>query len=233
MSELTRRAWLAGAGMTALAVGLDSTTAASSKNKQQHPRSQMSPRELLQLAHLPNVPLVTQHGKKVRFYDDLVRNKKVVINVMYTNCEKQCPVVTANLVRVQKLLHDRVGRDIFFYSITLKPEEDTPKVLKRYATMHHTGPGWLFLTGQAQDIETLRRGLGFQWSNPVLDARKSSHLNTIRIGDEAVMRWSAMPGNAAASWIATCILAEMDGSLRATHGKAHTTALQCQLPQGS
>lgn len=223
MSELTRRAWLAGAGMTALAVGLNHESKASSK-KPQRPLSQMSPRELLQLAHLPNVSLVTQHGKKVRFYDDLVKNKKVVINVMYTNCEKQCPVVTANLVRVQKLLHDRVGRDIFFYSITLKPEEDTPKVLKHYASVHHTGPGWLFLTGKADDIETLRRGLGFQWSNPVLDAQKSSHVITIRLGDEAVMRWSAMPGNAAADWIATCILAEMDGSLRAISKKSRTIA---------
>ena len=30
-----------------------------------------SPRELLQRRHLPNVELVTQDGRKVRFYDDL------------------------------------------------------------------------------------------------------------------------------------------------------------------
>src|SRR5215510_7619186 len=178
MSELTRRAWLAGAGLTALTLGLDHGTDASSKK--QRPWSEMSARELLQLAHLPNVQLLTQHGKKVRFYDDLVKNKKVVINFMYTNCEKQCPVVTANLVRVQRLLHDRAGRDIFFYSITLKPEEDTPKALRRYATMHQTGPGWLFLTGKAEDIEVLRRALGFQWSDPVRDAQKASHLSMVR-----------------------------------------------------
>src|SRR5215469_14034286 len=151
MPELTRRAWLAGAGLTALAIGLDHTTEASSR-KPQPTWSQMSARELLQLTHLPNVPLVTQHGKKVRFYDDLVKNKKVVINFMYTSCEKQCPVVTANLVHVHRLLHDRVGRDFFCSSTTLNPTEDTPMALRCHATRHETGQGWLVLTGKERDI---------------------------------------------------------------------------------
>src|SRR5947199_6670706 len=50
----------------------------------------------------PNVVLTTQEGKTVEFYDDLVKNKIVLINFFYAQCEKQCPTNTANLRRVQK-----------------------------------------------------------------------------------------------------------------------------------
>lgn len=67
----------------------------------------------------PNVPLVTHEGKAVRFYDDLVKNKTVMINFMYARCGDICPGMTANLKLVQKELGDRVGKDIFMYSISL------------------------------------------------------------------------------------------------------------------
>src|SRR5882724_7870803 len=90
------------------------------------PGSEKTSRELTQARYFPNVELTTHEGKKVRFYDDLIKDKIVVINFMYAQCEGICPGITANLVKVQKILEDRVGRDIFMYSITLKPEEDSP-----------------------------------------------------------------------------------------------------------
>jgi hypothetical protein len=62
----------------------------------------------------PNVELVTQDGKKVRFYDDLIKGKVVAIELMYTTCKYNCPLETARLVQVQKLLGDRMGKDVFF-----------------------------------------------------------------------------------------------------------------------
>src|SRR5207244_10357767 len=102
------------------------------------------PREVIRQRRLPDVALVTQQGKTVHFYGDLIKDKKVVINFLYTRCRGICVPVTANLVRVQKLLGDRVGRDIFFYSITLKPEEETPKALDEYAAMRGDAPGCRF-----------------------------------------------------------------------------------------
>src|SRR4051812_19972235 len=81
----------------------------------------------------PNVPLVTQQGRHVRFYDDLVRGKNVVFSFFYTECEGICPAATANLVKVQALLGDRVGHSIFMYSISLKPRQDTPRAMAAYA----------------------------------------------------------------------------------------------------
>src|SRR5262245_36851788 len=83
-------------------------------------------------AYFPNVVLTTQDGKKVRFYDDVLRGKVVSINFIYTNCGDVCPLDTAQLIQVQKLLGTRVGKDVFMYSISIDPEHDTPDRLKRY-----------------------------------------------------------------------------------------------------
>ena len=98
--------------------------------------------------YFPNVELTDQDGKTVKFYDDLIKDKVVAINFIYTHCGDTCPAETASLRQVQKLLGDRVGKDIFFYSISIDPDHDTPKVLKEYADKFHAGPGWRFLTGK-------------------------------------------------------------------------------------
>jgi protein SCO1 len=213
---ISRRGWLKLAGPASVVVGATGGLLAA-HDPSNHPSrgfQNIPPRELIQRRHLPNVELTTQDGKKVRFYDDLVRNKVVTINFMYAHCEGICPTMTANLVRVQKILHDRIGHDIFMYSITLKPEEDTPQALKEYADVHGAGPGWLFLTGKPADIELLRRSLGFSSIDPEEDANKSTHTGMLRIGNEPMLRWSACPSQTRAQWIATSILAEADDPLK-------------------
>jgi protein SCO1/2 len=79
------------------------------------------------------------------------------------------------------------------YSITLKPEEDTPAVLNKYARAYKTKPGWLFLTGDPKNIETLRQSLGFIDRDPVRDANKSNHIGMLRYGNEALQLWAGCP----------------------------------------
>src|SRR6201998_4511961 len=67
--------------------------------------------------YFTNTPLVNQDGKTVHFFDDLIKGKSVVVNFIYTECGDSCPLETAKLAQVQKILGDRVGKDIFFYSI--------------------------------------------------------------------------------------------------------------------
>ena len=122
----------------------------------------------------------------------------------------------ANLTRVQNQLGGRVGRDISMYSITLKPEEDTPEVLKAHAKALGVGPGRLLLTGRPLDIELLRRRLGFAYADSQEDGDKSNHIGNVRYGNEPAVRWAMCPGQAPASWIASSILAEADGSARVT-----------------
>lgn len=130
-----------------------------------------TPRVLAQpewVSDFPNVTLKTQDGQEVRFYDDLVKGKTVVVNFMYTTCDGICERGTANLLQLQKTLGDRLGKDVFIYSITLTPEIDTPEVLAHYREAHGVKPGWTFLTGSLQDIELLRNKLGLSNLTPAL-----------------------------------------------------------------
>ena len=218
MATMTRRELLAAAGVTTVA----GTTASFGKDgptkDQRYHFQNISPRELIRQRHLPNVELITMEGKKVRFYDDLVKDRRVVIQFMFTRCEDICPMVTHHLAEVQRILHDRVGHDIFFYSITLSPEEDSPEDLKRFARAHGAGPGWLFLTGKPADILLLRKSLGFTYDNPVEDANRNNHSGMLRIGDEPLMRWAACEGGANPTWIASIIENEADSPFKGVVG---------------
>jgi protein SCO1/2 len=82
----------------------------------------------------PNPLLATHTGQRLRFYDDVVKGSKVLVfNMMYASCRNICPPNTAGLLQVQKLLRHRMGRDVFFYSLTLQPDLDRP------ACMHMPG----------------------------------------------------------------------------------------------
>jgi len=151
--------------------------------------------------------LRTHQNRTVQFYDLVKGGRLVVLNFMYTRCDGICPNVTGNLVKVHHALGDRVGRDIFFLSISLKPEEDTPAVLNAYARAHRVGPGWLFLTGSPTGIERLRRKLGFVDPDPRVDRDTSQHIGVIRFGKESLDRWAACPALTNPKQIVQSILA--------------------------
>jgi protein SCO1/2 len=149
----------------------------------------------------PNLKMTNQDNKEVRFYEDLVKDKIVIINFMYTECTGICERGTKNLVQVQKALGDRLGREVFIYSITLDPKHDTPAVLKAYAKSH--GANWTFLTGKEEDITVLQKKLGLANTDPELRrklalptpstdeaATRKQHSGMIVIGYEAFNKWS-------------------------------------------
>jgi protein SCO1/2 len=148
--------------------------------------------------YFPNVELVTADGKKVKLYDDLIRDKQVVFSFVYTNCTKQCGPMTANLARVQRLLGDRVGKDIFFYSISMDPERDTPEVLREYAKAYKAGPGWTFLTGSYEDVKLVRKKFGD--INPVED-----HAARLNVGNDRIGQWMSTAALDNPSYLATVI----------------------------
>lgn len=141
----------------------------------------------------PNVPVVTHEGKTLKFYDDLVRGKVVVFNMMYTVCTGICPTNTANLLYVQESLGARLGRDVFMYSMTLQPEFDDPRALREYRQRYGIKPGWTFLTGRPHEMDLLRRRLGFFDTDPAADADLRTHTGMIRAGNDTYNRWLMVP----------------------------------------
>lgn len=212
MESIERRKWLTAIGALPMLTGLgvlaarwQSVWGESGRSLRQRFRAAPA-RALLQQRHLPNVPLVTQDGKPVRFYQDLVKDKKVVLTFIDTRIQPDSGKVAQNLATLQKFFGRRIGNDIFMYSITSNPAHDTPDVLKAWASRYGAGPGWQFLTGKRADIEKLRSGLGFA---PIFAEDKGNPRYSIGralVGVEPEMRWAHCQSQAKARVIAHTML---------------------------
>lgn len=110
--------------------------------------------------YLPNVKVLTQDGREVHFYDDLIKNRVVVFSFIYTTCRDICPLVTARLAEVYEQLGEAAGKDIHFVSISIDPENDTPERLKQHADAFRSDPRWVFVTGKPENIKLVRHKLG-------------------------------------------------------------------------
>lgn len=188
---MTRRQWLMLLGLIPLAA---TAAPVMSWLHQREIPHRIRPVDGFHAEYFPNVVLRTQDGTRVRLYDDLLKGRTVLINFFYANCKDGiCPVTTENLVKVQKLLGARCGREVFIYSFSLAPEQDTPARLKHYQQMHGAGPGWTFLTGSAHDLELCRQRFGFVDPDPELDRAKTQHTNVVLMGNEPHARWMASP----------------------------------------
>lgn len=139
--------------------------------------------------YFPNITLVTHEGKTVRFFDDLIKDRVVVINFIFTRCPDACPLETARLREMQRILGERVGQDVFMYSISIDPEYDTPEVLKQYAEKFDIGPGWIFLTGKKADITLLRQKLGLYDEETEKSGNLAAHTLTLIIGNQKTGQW--------------------------------------------
>ena len=155
--------------------------------------------------YFPDTLLYDQEGKPQRLYSDLLQNKVVVINMMYAVCTRICPDNTARLREVQAALGDRSGRDVFIYSITLRPEADSPTVLAAYAKQFGVDRGWSFLTGSPHDIDLIRRKFGFYDTDRVADADIQNHTGVLRIGNVTLDRWMMMPNRSRAALVVRAI----------------------------
>lgn len=134
--------------------------------------------------YLPNVPVISQNGEIFKFYEDLVKEKTVVISFIFTSCRDICPIVTARLAQVQDILGDKVGREIFFLSISVDPVVDTPEKLRDYASAFGVGSGWTFLTGKPEDMHLIRNKLGERIRG------LSDHSNTLLLYNDRTSEWS-------------------------------------------
>jgi len=140
--------------------------------------------------YFTDVELLNQDGKKVRFYSDVLKGKTVVVNAFFTTCTSVCPPMNRNMEKIQEVLGDRVGRDVFLVSMTVDPETDTPARIKDYARKFHAGPGWIFLTGKKENLDWALYKLG-QYVE-----QKDDHKTIFIIGNEPTGLWKKAFGMA-------------------------------------
>ena len=160
---------------------------------------------------IPDVELLDQEGRQVRFYTDLVKGKVVAINFIFTTCTTICPPLGATFARVQKELGERTGRDVQLISISVDPATDTPERLKAWGAKFHAAAGWTFVTGRKPQVDELLRALGAATASP------ADHSPTVLIGNDAAGQWTRTYGLARPALIVGLIDAAAAGRLDAAN----------------
>ncbi len=156
-----------------------------------------------------NTELLNQDGIKVRFASDIVSNKIIAMNFIYTDCKTACPVVSAIFAKLQNQLGDKLQQDVRMVSISINPTTDTPESLKTYATHFNARPEWIWLTGEKKPVDDLLKGLG------VYSADYSNHSPVILVGDPVSGVWTRFDGLTSPETLA----AKIDELLAARHEK--------------
>jgi protein SCO1/2 len=105
---------------------------------------------------VPDVSLVRDDGKTVRFREELDAGRSVVLSFIFTACASICPVTSATLAQLQRRLGAGISQ-VQLISISIDPDEDTAGRLAAYGRKFGARPGWRFYTGTAQAINEVQR----------------------------------------------------------------------------
>lgn len=138
---------------------------------------------------LPDLVLLDQDGRRVRFYSDLIKDKVVLISFFYTSCNDICLAQGEVFSKLQDELGDRLGKEVFLLSVTIDPETDTPGRLKKWGEQHGLKSGWTLLTGS---IEEMGKLVGHLTGNPL--GRIDLHSAFIYAGDDRRNVWTTAYG---------------------------------------
>ena len=147
---------------------------------------------------IPDVQVVDQNGRKVNFYSDLIKGKLVVVNLIYTTCTSICPLHGASFARLQTLLGQRLGKEVYLVSVTIDPATDTPDRLKAWGAKFGAQPGWTLVTGNKGEIEDIVKAFSGELPNradhsPVaymINDPKRIRIRAYGLGDSA--KWSQL-----------------------------------------
>lgn len=136
-------------------------------------------------SYFPNFALTNELGEQQGFFD-LIAGKIVVVNFVYTTCGDSCPLETARLRKVADRLGDRLGKEVFFLSISVDPQNDTPATLAAYKERFHLPANWHFWVGKPGQAEEIQKKLGVyrEGSDP-----KKDHTLDMAVGNQATGQW--------------------------------------------
>jgi protein SCO1 len=123
-----------------------------------------------------DVSVVDQEGHTVNFYHDLVQNRVVAINFIFTTCQTICTLLGANFSKVDRLLSSRHVSDVLLISVSIDPANDGPAQLRSFAARYGATQHWKLVTGEKGSIEQLLRSLGEYTPD------KTAHTGRVLIG---------------------------------------------------
>lgn len=157
---------------------------------------------------IPDVPVLTQDGKSVRFYSDLVKGNAVAVNFVFTNCKTICPMLGGMFTNLQK----QSARGVRMISITIDPTVDTPRRLKEWSAKFHPGPSWTFVTGRPADIDQILKAFG------AYNSRPQDHLPITIVGSDATGVWTRNYGFLSGPELASVVTRVTGGAAQKSEG---------------
>ena len=136
---------------------------------------------------IPDVSLINQDGKSVRLKSLLTSDKPVVVDFIYGTCTTICPVLSAGFSSLQQKAGAN-SKNVHLVSISIDPENDSPRVMRDYLKRYRAKPGWDFLTGNRKDIDTVMKAFDAYIPN------KMSHYAVTFIHTPGSTNWVRLNG---------------------------------------
>ena len=133
--------------------------------------------------YFKDIVLTDQNGHRVRLYEDVIKDRTVVLNSFFATCKGSCPIMTQTYISLQNRFADHVGKDLMLVSITVDPDNDTPPKLAAYARNAKAKPGWLLLTGSKDEVTRALKKIGQSSETP------ETHFNVMIVGNDRTGLW--------------------------------------------
>jgi protein SCO1/2 len=135
--------------------------------------------------YFTDTEVIDQNGKKMRFYSDVLKGRVVLISFIFTNCEYACPMQAQKLKQVRAAMVPAIKDDVWFVTLSVDPERDTPEAMKKFAERQGVDESrWLFLTGDKKNLEFLVKRLG-QYTPDI-----ESHTTLMLAGNTITRHWT-------------------------------------------
>jgi len=143
--------------------------------------------------HIPDVTVVDQDGHRRRFYTDLVKDKVVAIEFIFTRCTTICPPLGATFSKLQRSFGPEMGKTVFLISVSVDPSNDTPERLREWGKQFNAGPGWTLVTGEPNELRRLQQSFGTDTTAP------QEHSPIVVVGNDKKSVWKKVYGLGSAS----------------------------------
>jgi protein SCO1/2 len=141
---------------------------------------------------IPAIDLVGMDNDRVFLPEAMGGEGPVMLNFIFTACTTICPVLSATFTQVQRELGPEADK-VRMISVTIDPDQDTPRRLKAYADRFNAGPGWQFLTGDLADIVSVQKAFDAYRGD------KMNHLPLTYVRTAADGPWVRLEGFASAA----------------------------------
>ena len=173
---------LAAIAALSLATAMPAASAAEDHSQHmQHGQGDKAPGKLH--IKLADTVLTDQNSKAVKFKSEVMADRLVVVNFIYTTCTTVCPVQSALIADLQRRLGERSGKDVALISVSVDPLRDTPLRLKEFAARYKAGPGWSFLTGSRPAVDEVLKAFDVYTPN------FADHPAAVLVGDPRSGEW--------------------------------------------